>query len=331
MSNIYEEVLHDAEKAQEQCPVSYEIDLSKQYEEPRYLLRINGVGTIPRGDIQGIKAAAKNGKSYFCSILIASLLGCDKFGIESIENQQSVLYFDTEQCPRNTACLVRRVHKLLCWRTDTSNPLFRGYALRSMATEERLQFIAEKIRTLHPSLVIVDGAVDLLHDFNDIGESSRVIAELMVLSADNDCAIACVLHTNKAKGDSNMRGHLGSMLLQKASDVFEIQKDGGIFCVTQTDCRNHPVPDIAFSISEDGTPYRSVTTSGVREQLQTEIITDNMKKAFGNVQTLTKPALVRRYMELTGKAEKTAYNHIGTAVGKGILENYKDCLMLCVK
>ena len=33
-----------------------------------------------------------------------------------------------------------------------------------------------------------------------------------------DCAVCCVLHTNKGDGDHGMKGHLGTLLLQKASD-----------------------------------------------------------------------------------------------------------------
>ena len=41
---------------------AYEIDITQVYPEPRFTVRLNGVGTLPRGDIQAVKAKSKNGK-----------------------------------------------------------------------------------------------------------------------------------------------------------------------------------------------------------------------------------------------------------------------------
>lgn len=58
-----------------------------------------------------------------------------------------------------------------------------------------------------------------------IEESSNVISTLM--KASEECtAIVNVLHTNKGKEDSNMRGHLGTELLNKCSRCMEVKKDG---------------------------------------------------------------------------------------------------------
>ena len=42
---------------------AYEIDITQVYPEPRFTVRLSGVGTLPRGDIQAVKAKSKNGKS----------------------------------------------------------------------------------------------------------------------------------------------------------------------------------------------------------------------------------------------------------------------------
>lgn len=44
----------------------YQVDLGTEYEEPKYILKLDNVGTFPRGDIQAIKAKSKNGKSFVC-------------------------------------------------------------------------------------------------------------------------------------------------------------------------------------------------------------------------------------------------------------------------
>ncbi len=326
MGNVFEEVLRDAEKAQGQCPTSYEIDLARQYDEPRYLLRINGVGTIPRGDIQAVKAKSKNGKSFLCSIIAAGVLGNTDFGMECAEYQQAVLYFDTEQCERNTASLARRVHRLMGWPTDRNNQRFRVYSLRSLPTDERLGLIIGTVKEHRPALVVIDGVVDLLDDFNSIEQSSKLIAKLMELSAECDCAITCVLHTNKA--DNNMRGHLGAMLLQKCSDTYEVVKSGNTFSVSQTDCRNMPVEDFAFSIDANGIPYSTATAVNIKQQEKMDSIKDGMIEAFGSVQTLTRAALAKRYMAASGVVKDTAYSHIRKGLEFGVLKSDKDYIIL---
>ena len=64
------------------------------------------------------------------------------------------------------------------------------------------------------------------------------------------------------------------MLLQKASDVFEVKKDNGTFNVTETDCRNQPIEDFAFSIDGNGIPFPA-TTPAENKHLQR---LDNIRK-----------------------------------------------------
>ena len=71
----------------------------------------------------------------------------------------------------------------------------------------------------------------------------NAVTELAKIALEYNCAICCTLHTNP--GDENkMRGHLGTMLAQKASDVIQCVKtkkeDGTVvFEVEQTENRNN--------------------------------------------------------------------------------------------
>ncbi|MBR1789742.1 MAG: AAA family ATPase [Bacteroidaceae bacterium] len=293
-----------------------EIDLTKDYAEPRYTLRRDDVGTIPRGDIQAIKAKSKNGKSFLCSILIASMLGCKSFGFTGTEANAKVLYVDTEQNSRNTAKLAKRVHAILGWDRGTNHAEFHAYSLRRVDTVQRLLRIRRGIMAHHPTAVFIDGIADLIPDFNDVTQSTRAINELMRLSAEADCAIVCVLHTNKAKDDSGMKGHLGTMLLQKASDVYEVRKNGNTFNVTETDCRNLPVDDFSFLIDGHGIPYMGATQPPQQE----DKLTANMRKAFGNNAEMSYSELAKAYMAHTLRSIATAKRHIGDALESGIIE-----------
>ena len=74
-------------------------------------------------------------------------------------------------------------------------------------------------------------------------ERKNGLTELAKIALEYDCAIRCTLHTNPGD-ESKMRGHLGTMLAQKASDVIQCiktKKDDGsvVFEVEQTENRNN--------------------------------------------------------------------------------------------
>lgn len=283
-----------------------EIDLSLEYPEPKFTLKLSGVGTLPRGDIQAIKAKSKNGKSFLCTVFVASLFGCKDFSFESEESNPTVLYFDTEQNKRNTAKLARRVHTLLGWSVKENHNGFHVYSLRTMDTAERLPFIDGMITKHKPTVVIVDGIADLIENFNDVEQSTDLINHLMKLSADYDCCVVCVLHTNKGKDDSGMKGHLGTLLLQKASDVFEVKKDGSTFRVSETDCRNQPIDDFAFSIDGHGIPFPSNSYSEDKKLARLESIRKVIQECYSTADVLSYTDLVSRYQECGAVSQPTA-------------------------
>lgn len=292
---------------------SYLIDLSKKYEEPQFTISFNGVGSMPKGDIQAIKAKSKNGKSFLCSIFMASILGCKTFGLESKEEKPGVLYFDTEQNERNTAVLARRVHTLLGWPTDRNHTGFNAYTLRTMEEGARIQFIESKIKEVRPTNVFIDGIADLILNFNDVEESNLLMERLLTISSTFDCSVCCVLHTNKAKDDNGMKGHLGTFLLQKSSDVFEVKKADGSFTVTETDCRNVQIADFSFSIDGHGIPFSTQTLAQNKDLAKIEEMTEILKQCFSTNAVMGYNDLVKAYQENAAVAIATAKRKISEA------------------
>ncbi|MGI6223066.1 MAG: AAA family ATPase [Prevotella sp.] len=322
-SRIADEV-KDASKvspSSEQPKDQYEIDLSEDYPEPVYTMRFNGIGTFPRGDIQAVKAKSKNGKTFLCSILIAVVLGCKRLGDWSAEiPDASVCLFDTEQNPRNTAKVAKRVHALLGWDSKKSNDRFRVYALRTMDADKRFDYIERVIRDIKPTFVVIDGIADLMMNFNDNVESEAVIERMMRISAECDCSLCCVLHTNKAKDDSNMKGHIGTLLLQKASDVLEVTKkaDEAIFNVEETDSRNIPIEKFAFTLDGDGIPMMSNYTDA-REISKVDKVQKVMNDVFKDSTELGYNELVHSYALNAAASDSTGKRDVKFAKEKGII------------
>jgi len=61
-----------------------------------------------------------------------------------------------------------------------------------------------------------------------------------------------VLHTNKADEDHNMRGHLGTMLQQKAGTVLECRKLDAVITVSCSDARHEEMPAWSIMFDDSG-------------------------------------------------------------------------------
>lgn len=231
------------------------VDPARNYPPPDFLIKISGVGALPRGDMQAIKAKAKMGKTTFAIILIAVLLGFETALLERSKNKRyRVLHIDTEQHIRSVAWRQRMVYRLIEEDPDTPLEEYLTLSLREFSHQERWRLTQEAIEAHKPDLVLLDGVVDMIADYNDPAESKSFISELMAIASKKDCALLCILHENKGKGDNTMRGHLGTELVNKSSEVYQVTRLNDLFTVAQTESRNAPTPDICFSIDSEGLP-----------------------------------------------------------------------------
>lgn len=301
----------------------YRIYLSDEYPDPENLLQFGDSGTMPKGEITAIAGKAKTGKSFAVSILVASVLGCTDFGFIPSRENAKVLYFDTEQGDSYVARIIRRIHRLLGWDIRTDNPRLIPYKLREQPQEERFNFILDKVSEYEPNLIIIDGIADLVFDFNDVRESTEKVVKLLDMCSRFDVAILTVLHENKSKDDRNMKGHLGTMLLQKCACVFHLEKKGDTYTVTNTDCRNRPIEAFAFLIDDAGLP-RTVEAMArqaneAKERMEVEDIRNVLAEIFAENDSLLYTQIKKAYMEKDSVSEKTAKRRIDRAKELGIL------------
>lgn len=298
----------------------YFINVGMEIEEPPFLVRQFDVGCNPVGDISAVKAKSKNGKSHFCAILCASVLGCNDFGFTSNFPDASVLLCDTEQAAYNSVKIVRKIHALLGWPTHEPNDRLEALNLRSYAPKERMRIITKEAKRLRPTLVVIDGVADVCENFNDVTESNATINALMKLSTECKAHILCVLHENKAKDDNGMKGHLGTLLLQKASDVWQVAKGAdGIFTATHTDTRNILCEPVTFGLDSHGVPMRAASVADVKAEANTEALARLIRQAFGQTREMSYSELRNAIHMYGGISERTAERRIREATDKGII------------
>ena len=293
------------------------IDLSADYEELVFAIEIGGVGSISLGDIQAIKAKAKQGKTYLVTVFASAILSGECVGVRSRLSGARVMFFDTEQNKRNTAKVARRVHALCGWDIRKNNDRFRAYSLRDMEPSQRLAYIKGEVYRHNPTVVFIDGIRDLLIDFNDQNESTVLIQEMMTLSQECNIAIVNILHTNKGKDDNNMRGHLGTELVNKSSDVFAVSRSkAGVFNVEQTDSRNIPVNDFAFQLDDAGLP---VVADLDKTNNVVEMTKSYLSEILAEGRAMSRSDLAQELMKISGKGRASSFDKIKHALDGGYI------------
>lgn len=229
----------------------FELDPTKAWEPIQYSFTQNGIGIAPLGDIHVVKAPQKNGKTFLFTLMMGAVLKGEYLGLHCEIEHPRVLFIDTEQHPRNTQLVYRRVCHIAGIDGHELHDQIRVLHMRGAQVAEIQHAILQEIVFYKPSVVFLDGLVDCVVDPNDQAESKAYITELSGIALRHNCSIWSVLHVNP--GTEKMRGHLGTIMSQKVSDVLqclkEKQPDGSIiFTVEQTDTRNKDINKFSFCI-----------------------------------------------------------------------------------
>ena len=217
-----------------------------------YVLEVDGKGIFARRDIHAVKAKQKAGKTTALKVFIAALLTGVMFRVKSLLEKPRIVYFDTEQSRTDTKLILEDVAQMTGLGPEVIDGQVVLQSLRRCDHDQLLPLLRVAIEDEKPSVVFVDGIVEFVESFNDEAQAKQLIHDLLVLCDEHDCSIVCVLHTNKADEDHNMRGHLGTMLAQKAGTVLECKKQGGVITVGCSDSRHAEMPEWSIMFDEEG-------------------------------------------------------------------------------
>ena len=290
------------------------LDLSLPTNEPKFMFSIGGVPTIPQGELVGIKGRAKMGKSQFEYYLIAVMLASASRGsVKPLQDRYKILLFDTEQSQASLKKCCQRALNFAGLPPDKNNDCFLPFFMRPLSIEERRTVIADAVEAEKPDIVFIDGVRDLLQDFNSLDQSNDLIQWLLSLTAEYGCTIVSVLHQNKSKDDGNMRGHLGTELLNKLTDCFEVSKKDGKFLVTCTDSRNVPCGDLAFSINAEGNFQTEEVITEDKNSARAAEIQRVLKLCFRDKSSMRYGELVEAYKLEAAVSDRTAQRAIKDA------------------
>ena len=246
----------------------------KQLKPMEFLFHLYGKPCFPRRELVAITGKAKSGKTFVTSMLMACCQSRDVLAFQRIGDEPlRVLWYDTEQSDESTQDILKnRIMTLIKTTTDLTdstdnnscnscNSLFEKsidvFNVRGVAWKERRDLLREAVTRCKPDLVIVDGIRDLVNDINDGVLAQEVMEELMHLATEHDCCIVCVLHQNKSGEDHNLRGWIGTELMNKAFEVYSCEKllSQRIFSLEQTLTRKYDIErTMYFEVGDDGLP-----------------------------------------------------------------------------
>ncbi len=234
------------------CGLNY-----KAYNGTHYPIKMFSLGNISL-----ITGEEKSRKSFLKSLIEASVIGgkANNYNDDLIkghlEEGKLIVSIDGEQALYDVLLNGNRIPAMVGNNPDH----YKYFMLREYSTNERLQFL-EWLFTKSPyahklGLVMIDGYVDFIRDFNSQKESGEFVNKLLKWSTIANCHISGVLHLNPNSEKS--RGHLGTMLQQKCENVIRVE-DGGDFstvkCVrSRSDIK---FEDFTIRIDENWMPYVS--------------------------------------------------------------------------
>ena len=249
-----------------------EIDLSIDIPSPPPVLYQGDKVMISKGDFSVVVGAAKSRKTFCVSAMVGAYLCADEYmNMSSPNDTGNVLWIDTEQSIYHAAKVAKRVCRIAGLPTNQKTDRFRMLCFREYDPEKRRELTNKAIRLYRPSLVVIDGAADLIMDVNDSSESVKLATMFMDITKELDNHIVAVLHTNP--GGDKPRGHLGTNFLNKAQALFIVRADSDISTVSVERCRDIAVDDFAFAVSKEGLPI----LASVPEKSDK---TDNLKAIF---------------------------------------------------
>ncbi len=215
--------------------------------------RINKI--VPSEALTVITGKPKVGKSrqayLFTSISLQPNIYNQLFATSFDKDKNEIIYADTEQSLGDNRNAYKIIQSLTGNKGEITN--FRLLALRNYNYKERIFLLGKHLyKNRRVSMLIIDGIRDLVSDPNSAEESNNVVSLLLKWATELQIAIIVIIHQNKINNE--IRGHLGTEIVNKAHTVVVIEKDGDCFVVSPVLTRLRTFSPWGFKIGDDGVP-----------------------------------------------------------------------------
>lgn len=277
---------------------------------------------FPKQGLITIDAKPKQGKSFCAYAAMIPLISGKQFGsITPNEKANLIIVFDTEM---SAISLQPRYRALRASAGDNCNN-FLIVPLLATPRSERWKVIEEVTAQYNPGVIIIDHVSKLVANYNDPAEASAVSEHLSMLKAAR--TVFVIIHQNKSKEDTNMRGAVGSALNDDQCESYTAAKKNGVFSLTlkearDTDSENAAPFMFAVAANEEKEVTSFIDASAIleeSEQRQKEEWRKNFKALFGDDDLLRNYEIVERLKSREGLEEGAAKKKIAKAKELGAI------------
>lgn len=199
-----------------------------------------------------LSGKAKVGKTLLLNEITNSAFKDEKvFHYSEKILSKKIVYIDTEQSRNHSRLINERIKRTSNKERDYLASRFELFNVTNRSHEERIDVIEEKLYSDSDiAILIIDGIVDLVRNYNNPDEVSKLMTRLLKWKDENPVHIMVVIHENK--GNSLLRGHLGTELMNKAETIIGVSKNNDVIKVKCKASRNKEFKPKAFKILDDG-------------------------------------------------------------------------------
>lgn len=237
---------------------------TSQYKQSEYYLKYDNTAIFTAENFSCITGQSGSGKTTFTAFLIAQIINNDiGFPIEDEEKTKGfhtddkqvkkILWFDTEQSKYHLSKAINIINHTT--GADISNKI-DFFAVKEFNSKKRLEMFKYLAYCGTYDFIVLDGVRDIITTINNEEIATQTIDLFMNIVATTKGHIVNILHENKSKGNeqNNMRGHIGTELMNKAESVITVQydKNSKKFAAICTKSRDVFFKDIEFKRSGDG-------------------------------------------------------------------------------
>ncbi len=183
--------------------------------------------------IQGKKGVHKSRLTeIFCGLMLSRNVCSTKKYLGMKRNMMVhsvVLYVDTERNINDQfPYAIQKIKLLAGYSIDEEPPNLDYISLIDVPRNERFETLNEYIKRFriqyeaYNLFIVFDVVTDCVENFNDVRESLKLVDMLNETINKYNVTFLCVIHENPSAGNDKGRGHLGTELNNKASQVIQI-------------------------------------------------------------------------------------------------------------
>lgn len=194
-------------------------------QEEKILFTIEGKNIGTTQSFVTFQGLPKAGKSTFITSVVASAFTTwDIFSCKLVfpANRKRLCYIDTESSDYDYYRVLERIRQQII--TDFLPHNFDSFLFREDSPSEIKEMVEAYLEENKDcSIIVLDGVLDLIQDYNNVEQSFFLIQWLKKITKKYDLLVLLVLHLGKK--DQNSLGHIGSYLDRKSQSVLRIEKN----------------------------------------------------------------------------------------------------------